>query len=131
MGVRGQHGVAFGFGAIGQHPHQPGECLENLRATLPDVQSQIERDLIVPGTRGVEDAGWLAEPSGQLRLHGHVHVLFLGKGEGALLHLVPQCQQSGADLLGGRAGDDPPPRQHGEMSQAPEEIFPEQRAVQR
>ena len=69
--------LRLGTGARRERSGKERDLLECAGALIAHVQPQIERHLVVARTRGVEEAGALAEAPQKSRLHRHVDV-FLG-----------------------------------------------------
>ena len=128
MRVGGEDDVDLGLRPRGEGCDQTGELVERASRLLADVQPQIERDLIVSRTGGVQHARRFSERCGETRLDRHVHV-FLDRELRRVE--VPQLHQLGANRERRLPRNDSAARQHGEVREASREILPQELPIER
>ena len=75
MCVRGHQRAAAALGLIGERRDQRGDRLLGNRDATLEVETKVERDLLVSGTSGVKAAARLADALHELALDERMHVL--------------------------------------------------------
>ena len=92
------------------------------------MEPQVERDLVVAGARRVQHPGRFSEHGRQPGLDRHVHVLL---GRQLQRVEVPQLHQLAADGNRRLPRHDSAAGQHGEVSEASREVFPQELPIER
>ena len=78
VGVSGHDGVQVLLCQIAQGMQQLCGQTADLSHFLPQIQPDIQCNLVIPGTSGVEPLAHIPQPLGQLCLHEHVDILRRG-----------------------------------------------------
>ena len=101
MGVAGHHGVEMAMGERDQRAAEfPGEP-DHLGQFVAEIEPQIERDLVVARSRGMELAPRRADPLGQAALDREMDILVGEReAEAAGIDLALDRAQAGDDLGG-------------------------------
>ena len=120
MGVTWQDRTKLLFGQGEELRLQRPDKRQRPACLLPQVEADVQRDLIVPAPARVELAACVADPADQGLFDGHVDVLVVWrKDKFPRPDLGENRPEAGADLpcLGRR--DDPLPGKHAGMGDAP------------
>jgi hypothetical protein len=128
--IRGDDRVARIFRTVDEHTHEVLDLLDPVVDGAPQIESQIEGDLVVAGSSGMETTGVLTDQLTEATFDGGVNVLIaIPELEPSRMRLAEDALEPFFDPGDGIGVEQADLAEHGDVGKRPGDVVDEQTPI--